>query len=194
MAAGIALACACAFIFALTLVVMFRKGKNAAVGEAAKLLQLHDHGTSARGKYRGFRFVIDAGSPEELRCACAYGSFFSSATSAADRMLRRLGAMIGIGSAGRASLRMRVELRKAGDPPFDASSAAAGMRKFLAEKLERGRFRATKEDTELTVFLHDLAPEDPSSAAGLLKEVADRLVEAAVALKPKAGGSGPSPG
>ena len=89
---------------------------------------------------------------------------------------------------------MRVELRKAEDPAFDASSAAAGMRKFLAEKLERGRFRVTKEDTEVTVFLHDLAPEDPSSAAGLLKEVADRLVEAAEALKPKAGGSGPSPG
>ena len=194
MALAIALACACAVVLALSLVVMLSKGRNAVVKEAARELKLHDHGTSARGKYRGFRFVIDAGSPEELRVPCAYGSFLSSATSAAERMFKSLGAFLGIGSRNKVSLRMRVELRGAGDPAFDASSAAAEIRRFLAEKLERGSFRATSEETEVAVFLRELSPDDPASGAALLKELADRVVEAGEALRSGRGSSPPRGG
>ena len=183
MSAAIALGCACAFVFVVTLVLALRKGKDPLVAEAARLLEFHYHGTSARGKYRGLRFVIDAGSPEELRCAGAYGSFVSSATSAADGLLKRLGACFGLGRGKAVSLRMRVELRSAGGPAFDATPVAAGMRKFLAGKLDRGKFRAKKEETELTVFLHDLGSDDISSGAALLKEVADRAVNAAETLR-----------
>ena len=195
MTAAIVLACACAAVFAVSLIAMLSKGRNAVVGEAARELQLHDHGTSARGKYRGFRFVIDAGSAEELRyaSASAYGSFLSSAMSAAERMFRALGATFGIGRRNKVSLRMRVELRKAGDPAFNASSAAARIRRFLAEKLPRGSFRATSEETEVAVFLHELSPDDPASGAALVKELADRLIEAGEALKSGGGGDSPPP-
>ncbi len=183
MAAVIALGCACAVVFVVTLITVLRKGRNALISEAARLLEIHDHGVSARGKYRGLRFVIDAGSPEDLRAACAYGGFLSSATGAAEKTLKGIGGMLGLGRKKTISLRMRVELRNAGDPALDAASAAARTRKFLAEKFERGRARATNQDTELSVFLHDVALDDAPSGAALLKEVADRVVETAEALK-----------
>ena len=81
---------ALALVFMMALVLARRKRKSPIVAEAARLMQLHDHGTCARGKYRGLRFVIDLGSPEELRSAGSYGSFLSSAMSAAERMLSSL--------------------------------------------------------------------------------------------------------
>ena len=73
--------------------------------------------------------------------------------------------------------------RNLGDPAFSAAPAQAEVRKFLSEKLEKGKFRATGDETELTVFLRDLARDQPASGAELLKEVADKVVEAAEALK-----------